>query len=124
MKISQEKKAENRQAIIRAAVAVISENGFKSGTMRQIAKAAGVGNATIYNYFATKEAILFAYYQDHMAACIQALKGIEAFHTFSLQEQLQALFETSLDLYLADREFVIESFRLMLLSSIQHVVHG
>ena len=83
MKISQEQKAENRSAIIRAAVDSISEKGFKSATMRQIAKSAGVGDATIYNYFATKEAILFGYYEDHMQACIGALKQLEAFHTFS-----------------------------------------
>jgi AcrR family transcriptional regulator len=115
MKISQEQKAENRNAIIRAAVDLISEKGFKAATMRQIAKFAGVGDATIYNYFATKEAILFGYYDDHMQACIGALKQLETFHIFSLQEQLQTLFETSLELYLADREFVAQTFRLVLL---------
>lgn len=116
MKISQEQKAENRSAIIRSAVELISEKGFKAATMRQIAKAAGVGDATIYNYFATKEAILFGYYEDHMHDCIQALKQLETFHTFSLQEQLQTLFETSLERYLADREFVAQTLRQVLLS--------
>ena len=115
MKISQEQKAANRSAIIRAAVDSISEKGYKSATMRQIAKSAGVGDATIYNYFATKEAILFGYYEDHMQACVGALKQLEAFHTFSLQEQLQTFFETSLELYLADREFVAQTFRRVLL---------
>jgi AcrR family transcriptional regulator len=115
MKISQEQKAENRSAIIRAAVDLISDKGFKSASMRQIAKAAGLGDATIYNYFSTKEAILFGYYEDHMQACMKVLKELEAFHTFSLQEQLQTLFETSLELYMADREFVAETFRLVLL---------
>jgi AcrR family transcriptional regulator len=115
MKISQDQKAETRRIIIRAAVAIMSEKGFKAGTMRQIAKAAGIGDATIYNYFTTKEAILFGYYEDHMLACIEALKGVAEFHTFSLQEQLQTLFETSLESYLADREFVAETFRTVLL---------
>jgi AcrR family transcriptional regulator len=115
MKISQKQKAENRNAIIRAAVDLISEKGFKSASMRQIAKAAGVGDATVYNYFATKEAILFGYYEDHIQACIRALKKLETFHTFSLQEQFQTLFETSLELYMPDREFVAETFRRVLL---------
>jgi AcrR family transcriptional regulator len=115
MKISQQQKTENRSAIIRAAVDVISEKGFKSATMRQIAKTSGMGDATIYNYFPTKDAILFGYYEDHMQACIQALKELEAFHTFSLHEQLQTMFETSLELYLADREFVAQTFRRVLL---------
>jgi len=115
MKISQEQKIENRKAIINAAVAMITEKDFKSATMQQIAKAAGVGNATIYNYFATKEAILFGYYEDHMHACIEALKTVEGFNTFSLQEQLHTLFETSLELLGEDREFVAETFRRVLL---------
>jgi AcrR family transcriptional regulator len=117
MKISQDQKAETRRIIIRAAVAIISENGFKASTMRQIAKAAGIGDATIYNYFTTKEAILFGYYEDHMQACIDALKSVVEFHTFNLQEQLQTLFETSLEHYLADREFVAATFRSVLLRS-------
>lgn len=115
MKISQEQKIENRRALIRAAVATMTQKGYKSATMREIAIAAGVGNATIYNYFATKEAILFGYYEDHMHACIQALKTVEGFHNFSLQEQLHTFFETSLEHFLADREFVAETFRLVLL---------
>jgi AcrR family transcriptional regulator len=116
MKISQAQKSENRKTIIRAAVDLITEKGFKATTMRRIAKAAGVGDATVYNYFPTKEAILYAYYEDHMLACIDALKSVEKFHTFSVQEQLQTLFGTSLNLYLPDREFVSGTFGLVLLS--------
>jgi AcrR family transcriptional regulator len=115
MKISQDQKAENRRAIIRAAVDLISEKGFKTATMRGIAHVAGVGEATIYNYFPTKEATLFAYYEDHMLACIDALKQVKGFSGFSLQEQLQTLFDTSLDLYLPDRGFVSQTFPLVLL---------
>lgn len=116
MKINQKQKAQNRKAIIRAAVDLVSEKGYRATTMRGIAKAAEMGEATIYNYFPTKEAIVFAYYEDHMADCIEALKRVDSFNTFSLQEQLQALFSTSLDLYLADREYVSHTFRRILLS--------
>ncbi len=116
MKISREQKMENRRAIIRVAVDLMTEKGFKATTMRQIAKAAGVGDATIYNYFSTKETILYAYYEDHMLACIDALKTVAEFHTFSLQEQLQTLFDASLNRYLPDREFVSRTFGLVLLS--------
>ncbi|WP_054692888.1 TetR/AcrR family transcriptional regulator [Desulfosarcina cetonica] len=115
MKISQEQKSQNRQAIIRAGVAVITEKGYRSATMRQIAKAAGIGDATIYNYFTTKAAILYGYYTDHMQAVIEALKAMDSFHTFSLQEQLQTLYETSLEMYLGDREFVAQTYQRVLL---------
>lgn len=113
MKISQKQKADNRLKLIRVAVDLISEKGFKSTSMRSIAKAAEFGEATIYNYFPTKEAILYGYYADHIVDCIESLKKIEDFHTFSLQEQLQTLFDTSLGMYLEDREFVGETFSLV-----------
>ncbi len=114
MKISQEQKEATHNAILKAAVELIEAKGLKGTTMRQIARAAGVGDATIYNYFPTKEAILYAYYQDHMQACIAALKAVPDFNTFTLQEQLQTLFDTSLNLYMADREFVACTFRSVL----------
>jgi AcrR family transcriptional regulator len=117
MKISKEKKAENRRSIISTAVELMGDKGFKAATMRQIAKAAGLGEATIYNYFPTKEAILYAYYEDHMLACIDQLKAVPEFETFTLQEQLQTFFDTSLSLYLSDRAFVEETFRLALLGA-------
>jgi AcrR family transcriptional regulator len=116
MKISQEQKAENRSRIIAAAVELISDKGLKAATMRQIARQAGVGDATIYNYFPTKEAILYGYYEDHMRACIETLKAVPDFQNFSLQEQIQTLFDTSQTLYLPDREFVARTFRRIFLA--------
>ena len=116
MKISQDQKEANRKAIIRAAVEMIGEADVQGASMRSIAQKAGMGDATIYNYFPTKEAILFGYYHDHMVNLIEALKAIPDFHRFNLQEQLQTLFDTSLGLYTPDREFVSKSFRAVLLS--------
>jgi AcrR family transcriptional regulator len=123
MKISQEKKARNRRDIIRAAADLVGDKGFKSATMRQIARTAGLGEATIYNYFPTKEAIVYAFYADHMQDCIDDLKNVEHFETFSLQEQLQTFFDASLNRYLDDRSFVQETFRLALLGASRNWPH-
>ena len=116
MKISQEQKSENRRKLIRAAVDLVIEKEGKSVTMREVARRAGVGDATIYNYFPTKEAIFYAYYEDHVEGCLEKLKSMDAFHTFSLQEQLQSLFDVSFQLYLPDRDFVAVTFRNVWLS--------
>ena len=116
MKVSAKQKMETRQAIIRAATDLIIEKGFKAATMRAISRAAGVGDATIYNYFPTKEAILFAYYEDQLNVCIDKLKAIEGFNEFTLQEQLQAFFNTQLELFTPDREFVEETFSTVFFS--------
>ncbi len=111
MKVSKEQKLGTRQTIVKAAVDIMIEKGIKSATMRQIAKTAGIGDATIYNYFPAKEDILYAYYEDHLEGCAAKTAMIPGAETFSFQEYLQALLNTSLDLYLADREFVDMSFK-------------
>ena len=111
MKISKQQQVETRQAIISAAVDRVIKKGFKAATMRAVARKAGIADATIYNYFPTKEAIVFAYYGDHMDACAEALKTVPDFNRFSLQEQLQTFYDTSLEGYLPDREFVQQTFK-------------
>jgi len=113
MKISNKKKKENREAIIQAAVDLVIEKGFKSATMRAIARQAGLGDATIYNYFPTKESILYAYYEDRFGQAADSLGRIPGLKEFSFQEKLQAFFETCLETFLADREFLQETFSLV-----------
>ncbi|MCU7812154.1 MAG: TetR/AcrR family transcriptional regulator [Candidatus Thiodiazotropha sp. (ex Notomyrtea botanica)] len=100
MKVSKQEKAMTRKRILRAASEVISEKGFKSASMREIARRAEVGDATIYNYFATKETLLYGYCEEKQLEVAEALKQIEDFHEYSLREQLQQLTETELSLWL------------------------
>ena len=110
MKVSKKQKKATRQKIIRAAVELMAEHGLKSTTMQKIARQASIGDATIYNYFPTKEAILLAYYSDRLEDCMVRIEAIEDFPEYSLAEKLQGFFETSLELYLPDREFVGKTF--------------
>jgi AcrR family transcriptional regulator len=112
MKVSKQEKAMTRKRILRAASDVISEKGFKPASMREIARHAEVGDATIYNYFPTKESLLYGYCEEKQREVAQALKQIEDFHEYDLREQLQQLTETELALWLPDREFLAEVFTL------------
>jgi AcrR family transcriptional regulator len=112
MKVSKQEKALTRKRILRAASDVICEKGYKSASMREIARRAEVGDATIYNYFPTKEALLYGYCEEKQVEVEEALKQIEDFHEYSLREQLQQLTETELALWLPDREFLTEVFAL------------
>jgi AcrR family transcriptional regulator len=52
-------KRERTQAqLLHAAVQVICERGLPGATMQQVAQAAGVTTATLYNHFGTKEALV------------------------------------------------------------------
>ncbi|HIO92932.1 MAG TPA: TetR/AcrR family transcriptional regulator, partial [Leucothrix mucor] len=88
MKISEQEKSKTRQRILESAVDVISEKGFKSASMREIARRAEVGDATIYNYFSSKEKLLYGYCEYIQHRVMASLKEIDDFHEYSLHEQL------------------------------------
>ena len=54
------KKENRREQIIKAAEEVFSKKDFQSSTISDVAKQAGVSDATIYEYFASKEELLFS----------------------------------------------------------------
>ncbi|MBU1667662.1 TetR/AcrR family transcriptional regulator [bacterium] len=108
MKITQSAKEKTKVKILDEAVNLIIEKGFKNASMREMAKNAGVSNPTIYNYFPTKEKILYAYIEQKHQQAAAILEEIEDFNTYTLREQLQTLIETELELYLEDREFIIQ----------------
>lgn len=120
MKISKKQKLENRNKIILSAVDLITSKGLKAATMREIARQAGLGDATIYNYFPTKEAIVYGYYEDKFNAVTQQLKKIEDFNEYTFQEQLQTFFETTFELFLPDREFLEKTFKTTFFALSQH----
>jgi AcrR family transcriptional regulator len=55
-----EHKLERREAILRAAVAVLDEAGVEGTTLSAIARAAGLSKANCYRYYESREAILLA----------------------------------------------------------------
>jgi len=110
MRVSQSAKEKTKAKILKEAVELIIIKGFNNASMREIAKNAGVSNPTIYNYFPTKEKILYAYIEEKHKETAKILSEIEDFNTYSLREQLQALIETEIELYLEDREFIIQIF--------------
>ncbi len=58
------KKRETRRRIVAEATRLFSERGFDAPTVDEIAEAADVAKGTIYNYFGSKEAILFEFLFD------------------------------------------------------------
>jgi AcrR family transcriptional regulator len=118
MKINEHEKAQTRRRILEAAVEVITEKGFKSASMREIAQRAGVGDATIYNYFPSKEKLVFGYCEEVQQRVMTTLRGIENYHEYSLGEQLQQLLEVELQTWLPAREFLQEVFRLTFYSPV------
>lgn len=110
MKISNKTKEQTRIRLLEAAVDVVSEKGFDKASMREIANRANVADATIYNYFSTKDKLLYGYCEHVQQLVMNELKSIEDFHEYSLREQLHQLIEMELRMWLPAREFLQEVF--------------
>jgi TetR/AcrR family fatty acid metabolism transcriptional regulator len=60
-----------KNQILDAAAVVFAERGFHPTTIRDIAKHAGIADGTIYNYFASKPALLLGIFERMKVAIIQ-----------------------------------------------------
>ena len=67
-----------RGAITEAAWQLAEEHGPLALTMSQVAKAAGIGRATLYKYFTDVESILIAHHAQHVEGHLQALEELRA----------------------------------------------
>lgn len=106
MKTSKSQQEQTRRNLIRTAVDLITEKGYDATTMKQIARDAGIGDATIYKYFPSKEKILLAYYELCIEITLEVVQETPGWEEFTLQEKLQRLVDALLELLLGDREFV------------------
>jgi len=120
MKISKKDQAKNKIKILKVAVDLIGVNGYKKTSMRKIAKEAKIAEATIYNYFPTKEHIVYEYFYNLQKESKKRVLKIEEFNTFSLKEQVQVVIDIELELLKEDRAFVIEVFNELFYRSFNH----
>ena len=58
--VRENKKRRARQLIEESAVALFAERGYDNVTMAEVARRADVSSATVFNHFATKDALIFS----------------------------------------------------------------
>lgn len=92
MRITQEEKQATRQRIINVAVELFRTKGFDATSTRDIARDAAIATGTLFNYFDTKESIVFALSREaitraHSSLSEQPITAVSA----SLEEDLFAL---------------------------------
>lgn len=113
MRTSRTQQAKTHRLIIRAAVELMTQHGFDGTTMKQIARAAELGDATIYKYFPSKEKLVMAYFEQAIADALVQMNRTKGQDSFTLQERMQLLIDSLLEILLADREFVAVARRLI-----------
>lgn len=118
MKISAAQKQKNRELFLQAAVDVMAEQGVKNATMKAIAARAGLSEPTIYNYFPSKESLLFGYFQWRLDQVLTELEASPVFRSSPFTEQIQAVLERQLELFGKERDFVRMAFEAVFVSSL------
>ena len=83
------------QAILEGAVKAFEQQGYDGASMDLVSKLAGVSKRTVYNYFESKEALLWAVLEDLMSG-YKRLKQIEYVPEHSLESQIEHFIDAEL----------------------------
>ena len=107
MKTTRKQQDETRTRILQSAVDLMTRQGYDGTTMKDIARAAGIGDATIYKYFPTKDRVVLGYFDQALQGALDDTRRTPGVDGYGLQEKLQRLTDAVLERLLAEREFVV-----------------
>lgn len=91
-------------AILRAAESIFAKKGFHTATIAEIARKAKVSEATIYEYFSTKEELLFDIPAEKIASYHEKNKEIIKY-LHGAANKLRFLIQRHLELYADNPEY-------------------
>src|SRR4051812_395073 len=94
-----------RGKILEAALELFREQGFEEATMRQIASRAGVATGAAYYYFASKDAIVLAFYDQAQRDMRGDLEQVLS-SSRDLRERLRGIIEVKLRYFSASRRLL------------------
>ena len=101
-----ERREQNRADIIQAAAQVIARHGFHGMSMRKLAQATRRGLATFYNYFESKEEVLFELQRQAFTTLVsRARRALDDVH--DPKQRLYAFIEAHVQ-YFADHPDVMQ----------------
>ena len=96
------KGAETQAKILGTALILFREHGFEATTMRDIAAGSGMSLGAAYHYFATKEAIVLAYYIQVAEEHARRMEELMS-RTRALDARLSSAINAKLDILQEDR---------------------
>jgi AcrR family transcriptional regulator len=99
------KSAETRDRILQAALEMFHDRGFDSTTMRDIATRAQVATGAAYYYFASKDAIVLAFYDRARRDMEPKLENVLE-DSRDLRERLRGLIQVKLDYFVSSRKLL------------------
>ena len=90
------KRDATRRRLLESALALFQERGVEATTMRDIARAAGLSLGAAYYYWPSKEALIFAYYEDNQREIEEVAERTERAGG-TLRDRLGALLHAKLE---------------------------
>ncbi len=72
--LRERKRRQTRQELIKAAMRLFEEKGYDQTTVAEIAFAAGVSTKTFFNYFASKDEVLFPHLSGRIDAAVALIE--------------------------------------------------
>ncbi len=96
-----------RRRILSVALTLFRERGYAGTTMRRIAEEAGLSLGAAYHHFESKQAIVFAFYEQQQLAHEEAARAGMA-QAKDLRERLGIALHTALDVRGLDRKLLRE----------------
>ena len=97
-------KKDRKKHIQNTALKVFAEKGFQNATISEISKAAGVSDATVYQYFGTKEDLLFSIPEEISNESTDELERILPYIK-DVEGQLRAILHIFLKLYETNTDY-------------------
>jgi TetR/AcrR family transcriptional regulator, fatty acid metabolism regulator protein len=97
-------KTERRERILESALKIFAEKGFQDATISEISKAAEVSDATVYEYFKTKEELLFSIPEEITASSIGETERVLPFLR-GAEQKLRALVQGYVTTYESNPEY-------------------
>jgi AcrR family transcriptional regulator len=106
MGLRAEKKEETRQAILEASLVLFRGKGFEDTRVQDVTGQLRISQATFFNYFPTKQAVLEAAAQELLDSTLQLLRTDVALVDAPVPERLEELVRAFARHFAGDRELV------------------
>jgi len=110
-------KAASKAAIISVAIDLFWENGYMGTSLRDIAEACGFEAANLYNYFRSKEQLLYEAMQEELERLVSLLEPVAADVRSTPTERLKKFIEIHVEIMLV----IGRRYKMMYDSEIRHL---
>lgn len=105
--LTEEEQQRRRKEIFDASVHLFLEKGFNETSMLEIARAAGVGKSTLYDYFQSKEEIMVAYFEEEIRVITEKAQEIIE-QNLSVSEKLRRIMKMHLESMIENKHFFLK----------------